>query len=143
VNCWFNACRGRDKGVSGVFAHREGLVEGPGTGDEVWSVRRGGTRLVCNSNGDRTAWVAGSGETEREKAVRFAEDVGSYVAEGCCNGLGVWVRGGGLPRSKKGTLGTWEGGRPLFNWRGDRTCNLLGGRVFANFLFFLATRASA
>ena len=51
--------------------------------------------------------------------------------------------GGGLSWSKKATLSTWEGGRPLFNRRGDGALNLLGGGLFANFLFVLGARAGA
>jgi len=53
------------------------------------------------------------------------------------------VRGRGLARGKKVTLGTWEGGRPLFNRRGDHTRNLLGGGLFAGFLFVHGARAGA
>jgi len=41
--------------------------------------------------------------------------------------------GGGLARGKESTLGTWEGGRPVFNRRGDRTHKLLGGGLLADF----------
>ena len=71
------------------------------------------------------------------------ENEASYVGEGCCNGWSVWVRGGGLARSKKSTLGTWEGGRLLFNWGGDPTPNLLGGGRFAWFFLVLAARSGA
>jgi len=54
-------------------------------------------------------------------------------ASGC--GDGDW-RG-----AKKASLGTWEGGRPLFNRRGYRTRNLLGGRRLPSFAFALAARA--
>jgi len=88
-------------------------------------------------------WVNGGRETKREEAGRFAEDAGSYVREGCCNGWSVWVRGRGLVGCKKPALGTWEGGRPLFNWGGDPTRNLLGGGRFACFLFVLAALSGA
>jgi len=48
------------------------------------------------------------------------------------------VRGGGLARGKEMALGTWEGGRPLFNRRGDRTRNLVGGGLLADFFLVLA-----
>ena len=48
-----------------------------------------------------------------------------------------------LASGKKGTLGTWGGGRPLFHRRGDLTCNLLGRGLLAGFLFVLAARAGA
>jgi len=53
----------------------------------------------------------------------------------------VW--GWGLTRGKKTALITWEEARPLFNRRGDRTRNLLGGGLFACFLFVLSARAGA
>ena len=53
------------------------------------------------------------------------------------------MRGGGRARGKKWTLGTWEEGRPLFNWRGDPTRNLLGGGRCACFLLVLAARSGA
>jgi len=53
------------------------------------------------------------------------------------------VRGGGLAKGQRSTLGTWEGGGPLFNWGGDPTRNLLEGGRFACFLFVLAARSSA
>ena len=51
--------------------------------------------------------------------------------------------GGGLTRGKKATLSTWEGGRALFNRRGDRTHDLLGGGLFADFVFVPCARAGA
>jgi len=53
------------------------------------------------------------------------------------------VRGGGLGRSNKSTLGTWEGRGPLFNWLGYPTRNLLGGGRFACVLLVLAARSGA
>jgi len=47
------------------------------------------------------------------------------------------VRGAGLARGKESTLGTWQGGWPRFNRRGDRTRNLLGGWLLADFLLSL------
>jgi len=51
------------------------------------------------------------------------------------------MRGRGLPRSKEASLGTWEGGGPLFNRRGHRTRNKLGGRRLPSFAFALAARS--
>ena len=51
------------------------------------------------------------------------------------------MRGGGLAKGKRSTLGTWEGGGPLFNWGGDPTGNLLEGGRFACFPFVLAARS--
>jgi len=51
------------------------------------------------------------------------------------------VRGWGLARSKEASLGTWEGGGPLFNWRGSHPHNLLGGRRLPSFVLALAPRA--
>ena len=51
------------------------------------------------------------------------------------------MRGRGLARGKKMTLGTWEGGRHHFKRRGDRSGNLLEGGLLADFLFVLAARA--
>jgi len=49
--------------------------------------------------------------------------------------------GRGLARSKEASLGTWEGGRTLFNRRARRTRNKLGGRRLPSFAFALAARA--
>ena len=73
--------------------------------------------------------------------MRFAEDVSGYVWKGSGNGESVWVRGRGLPRSKEASLGTWKGGRPVFNRRGRPTRNKLGGRMLPSFAFALAARA--
>jgi len=69
------------------------------------------------------------------------EDASGNVRESSSNGKSVRIRGRGLARSKKASLGTWEGGRPLFNRRGRRTRNKLGGRRLPSFAFALAARA--
>ena len=67
-----------------------------------------------DGEGDCSSWVDGCRKAQREEAVRFVEDEASYVGDVCCNGWSVWVRGRGLARSQRSTLGTWEGRRPLF-----------------------------
>jgi len=106
-------------------------------------VGRGRSGLVGDGEGDGTPWVDGSRETQREEAVGFAENAGSYVGERCCKGWSVWVRGGGLASSKESALGTLEGGRPLFTWRGDPTRDLLRGGRLACLLLVLAAQAGA
>ena len=71
----------------------------------------------------------------------MAEDASGDVGKGRGDGKSVWVRGRGLARSKEASLGTWKGGRPLFNRRGRRTRNKLGGRRLPSFAFALAARA--
>ena len=132
---------GEDEGAPGIFSYREGLVEGPGQGVEVGGVRSGGGGLVSDGQRDGATRVNSSGEAEGEEAVRFSEDASGDVGKSSGNFGSVWVRGRGLARSKEASLGTWEGGRPLFNRRGDRTRDLLGGRRLPSFAFALATRA--
>jgi len=132
---------GEDKGAPGVVSYWEGLVEGPGEGVEVRGVRGGGGGFVGDGQRDGATRVNGSSKAKGEEAVSFAEDASGDVGKGSSNGESVWVRGRGLARSKKASLGTWKGGRPLFNRRGHRTRNLLGGRRLPSFAFALAARA--
>ena len=132
---------GEDEGAPGVFAYWEGLIEGPGEGVEIWGVGCCGGGFVGDRQGDGASRVDSGGEAEGEKAVGFAEDGSGDVRKGGSNGENVWVRGGGLARSKEASLGTWKGGRPLFNRRGRPTRNLLGGRRLPSFAFALAARA--
>jgi len=71
----------------------------------------------------------------------LAEDTSGDVWKSGSNGKSVWVRGRGLARGKEASLGTWKGGRPLFNRRGRPTRNKLGGRRLPSFAFALAARA--
>ena len=71
------------------------------------------------------------------------KDRSGKVRKGSGNRERVWVRGRGLARNKKATLGTWEGGEPLFNRRGHRARNLLRGRRLPSFAFALAAQAGA
>jgi len=128
---------GRGRGCPRVVSYWEGLVEGPGEGVEVRGVRGGGGGFVGNGQRDGATRVNGSGEAKGEEAVRFAEDASGDVGKGSSNGVSVRVRGRGLARSKEALLGTWKGGRPLFNRRGRRTRNLLGGRRLPTFAFAL------
>jgi len=132
---------GEDKGAPGVFTYRERLIEGPGEGVEVGGVGGGGGCFVSHCQGDGTTRVDSSREAKREEAVRLAEDTSSDIRESSGNGESVWVRGRGLARGKEASLGTWKGGRPLFNRRGDRARDLLGGRRLPSFAFALAARA--
>jgi len=141
VNGWSNGSRGEDEGAPGVFSYREGLIEGPGEGVEIGGVRGGGGCFVGDGQGQGATRVDSSSEAWGEEAVRFAGNAGGNVRKSSGNGESVWVRGRGLARSKKAWLGTWEGGRPLFNLRGDRARNLLGGRRLPSFAFALAARA--
>ena len=136
-----NGGRGEDQGAPGVFAYWERLIEGPGERVEVGGVRGSGCGFVGDGQGDGATRVDSSREAKREEAVRFAEDASGDVRKGSGNGKSVWVRGGGLARSKKASLGTWKGGRPLFNRRGRPTSNKLGGRRLPSFAFALAARA--
>jgi len=68
------------------------------------------------------------------------KDASGDVRKGSGNSKSVWVRGRGLAWSKEALLGTWKGGRPLLNRRGDRTRDLLGGRRLPSFAFALAAR---
>ena len=132
---------GEDEGAPGVFSYREGLVEGPGGGVKVGGVRSGRGGFVSDSQGDGATRIDGSGEAQGEEAVRFAEDASGDVWKSSGNCESVWVRGRGLARSKKASLGTWEGRRPLFNRRGRHTHNQLGRRRLPSFAFALAARA--
>jgi len=62
--------------------------------EKKYGARRGRRRLVGDGKGDGSSLVASGREIKREEAVRFAEDLGSYVREGCCNRWSVWVWGG-------------------------------------------------
>ena len=53
------------------------------------------------------------------------------------------MRGRGLARSKKASLGTWEGRGPLFNRRGRHNPNLLAGRGLPSFVLARTGRARA
>ena len=136
-----NGSRGEDEGAPGVFTYREGLIEGPGEGVEIGGVRGGRGCFVSDGQGDGAMRVDSSREAKGEEAVRFVEDASGNVRKGRGNCESVWVRGRGLVRSKEGALGTWKGGRPLFDWRGDRARDLLGGRRLPSFPFALASRA--
>jgi len=97
---------GEDKGTPGVVTYWEGLVEGPGDGVEVGGVLGGWGGFVGDGQGDGATRVDSSGEAKGEKAVRFAEDASGNVRESSSNGWGVWMRGRGLARCKKASLGT-------------------------------------
>jgi len=136
-----NGSGGEDEGTSGVFTYWEGLIGGPGEGVEVRGVGGGAGGLVGDGQRDGATRVDSSREAKREEAVRFAEQASGDVRKSSGNGESVWVRRRGLARSNELSLGTWEGRRPLFNRRGCRTRNKLGGGRFPSFTFALAARA--
>ena len=76
---------GEDQLGPGVFTQGEGLVQGPGEGFKVGGVGRGWSGFVsyCEENGPGDVYRRG--EATREKAMRFAENAGCNVREGCCN----------------------------------------------------------
>ena len=126
-----------------VVSYWEGLVVCLGEGNELRGVRSCRGSLIGDNEGDGTTWVERDGEAKGEEAVRVAKDASGDVGKGGHNSESVWVRGRGLARSKEPSLGTWEGGWPHFNGRGNHTRNLLGGRSLPSFVLALAARAGA